>query len=157
MKLKAALLGAAAAMALAPAASAERASDGNLSLIYWQAPSIMNPYLSGGTKDLEAASMVLEPLVRYDEAGNMVPWLVDEIPTVENGGVAADLQSITWKLSEGLVWSDGSPVTSEDIKFTWEYCTADGGGCSQLDKFTDIVSIDTPDALTQQSEYSNPF
>ena len=41
----------------------------------------MNAYLSGGTKDIEAASMVLEPLARYDEAGNMVPWLVEEIPT----------------------------------------------------------------------------
>ncbi len=31
-----------------------------------------------------------------------------EIPTVENGGVAADLKSITWKLKPDLKWSDGS-------------------------------------------------
>ena len=54
-------------------ASAERGKDGQLNLLYWQAPSIINAYLSGGTKDIEAASLVLEPLARYDETGAMVP------------------------------------------------------------------------------------
>lgn len=159
MRLTTTLCGAAAALALAPAAFAERGSDGHVNLIYWQAPSIMNPYLSGGTKDLEASSMVLEPLARYDEAGNMVPWLVDELPTVDNGGVSADLTTITWKLTDGLVWSDGTPVTSADIKFTWQYCTAEGGGCAKTDKFKDVTSIDTPDALTAVVHYAvaKPF
>ena len=81
MKLTTALMGAAAAVALAPAAFAERGSDGELKIIYWQAPSIMNPYLSGGTKDIEAAALVIEPLARYDETGALIPWLVEEIPT----------------------------------------------------------------------------
>ena len=152
-----AVAGAAAlALAVAPAAQAGRGDDGQVSLIYWQAPSIMNPYLSGGTKEQEAASLVLEPLVRYDETGTMVPWLVDTIPTVGNGGVAADLTSITWKLKAGLKWSDGSPVTSEDVKFTWEYCTAEGGGCAKTDKFGGIVSIDTPDSRTLKINFEGP-
>ena len=82
-----------------------------LNVLYWQAPSTMNPYLSGGTKEIEAASVTIEPLARYDQDGNMVPWLVDEIPTVENGGVSEDLTQITWVLSEGILWSDGTPLT----------------------------------------------
>ena len=74
MKLKTALMGAIACAGFAPMAMAdghegERGRDGNLSIIYWQAPSIMNPYLSGGTKELEAASLVIEPLARYNEEG----------------------------------------------------------------------------------------
>ncbi len=141
---------------LATAASAERASDGQLNLYYWQAPSILNPYLSGGSKDIEAASLILEPLVRYDETGAMVPWLVDDIPSLENGGVSGDLTSVTWRLSEGLLWSDGSPLTSEDIKFTWEYCTAEGGGCAQFEKFGGIAEIETPDALTAVVRFDGP-
>lgn len=161
MNLKSTLLGAAAALAFSPMAYAdghegERGRDGQVSLIYWQAPSILNPYLSGGTKDLEASSLVLEPLVRYDNEGNMVPWLVEEIPTVSNGGVADDLTSITWTLKEGLTWSDGSPVTSADVKFTWEYCTAEGGGCSQLDKFENVMDIETPDARTAIIKFDVP-
>ncbi|MDU9002626.1 peptide ABC transporter substrate-binding protein [Sedimentitalea todarodis] len=148
MTIRALLLGAIAGTAFAPAAMAERGADGEVKVIYWQAPSIMTPYLSGGTKDLEAASLVIEPLARYDQDGNMVAWLAEDVPTVANGGVSEDLKSITWKLRDGLLWSDGTPVTSEDVKFTWEYCTAEGGGCAQSEKFGDVVSVETPDAQT---------
>ena len=153
MKLMTSLLGAAALSALATqtfAAGHEgpRGRDGDVKIIYWQAPSIMTPYLSGGTKDLEAASLVIEPLARYNELGEMVPWLAESVPTVDNGGVSEDLKQITWKLKEGLLWSDGTPVTSADAKFTWEYCTAEGGGCAQSEKYNDVVSVETPDDLT---------
>ncbi len=156
MNVKTILMGAACAFAMAPAAMAERGSDGKLNIIYWQAPSTMNLYLSGGTKEQHAASLVLEPLARYDENGAIVPWLVDEVPTVANGGVAADLKSITWKLSDGIKWSDGTALTSKDVKFTWEYCTDPDGGCSNSNYFEGISSIDTPDASTVVINFSEP-
>ena len=122
MKIRGLLISAAVALTMAPPAMAERASDGNVSIIYWQAPSILNPYLSGGTKDVESSSLVIEPLGRYDQTGALVPYLAEKIPTVDNGGVSADLTSITWTLKKGLKWSDGSPVTSADVKFTADYC-----------------------------------
>ena len=150
------LLGAAAAFTLAPAAMAERGADGDVKIIYWQAPSILNPYLSGGTKDIESSSIVIEPLGRYTETGALVPYLAQEIPTVTNGGVSADLTAITWRLKEGLLWSDGSPVTSADVKFTADYCMHPEGGCAQLAKFEGVTSIDTPDALTVTVNFSSP-
>ncbi|QUJ75077.1 peptide ABC transporter substrate-binding protein [Sulfitobacter albidus] len=166
MTLKSTLMGAVALTALAPMAfadghSGERGRDGQLNIIYWQAPSILNPYLSGGTKDLESASMILEPLGRYDETGALVPFLAEEIPTVENGGVAEDLKSITWKLKEGLVWSDGSPLTSADVKFTAEYCMHPEGGCAQGAKFDGVESVEAVDDLTIKVTFSeakpNPY
>ncbi len=156
MKLKSALLGAACAMVLAPAAFAERGSDGEVRIIYWQAPSILNPYLSGGTKDIESASLVIEPLGRYDPTGALVPYLAAEIPTVENGGVSADLTSITWKLKEGLLWSDGTPVTSADVKFTADYCMHPEGGCAQGAKFDGVSSVDVIDDLTVKVTFDAP-
>lgn len=156
MKIKSVLLGAVAATALAPAAFAERGSDGNVNVIYWQAPSILNPYLSSGTKDIESSSLVIEPLGRYDPTGALVPYLAEEIPTVENGGVSEDLTSITWKLKPGLKWSDGSPVTSADVKFTADYCMHPEGGCAQLAKFEGISSIDLIDDLTVKVNFSEP-
>ena len=150
------MLGAAAAFTLAPAAMAERGADGDVKIIYWQAPSILNPYLSGGTKDIESSSIVIEPLGRYTEPGALVPYLAQEIPTVVNGGVSADLTAITWRLKEGLLWSDGSPVTSADVKFTADYCMHPEGGCAQLAKFEGVTSIDTPDALTVTVNFSSP-
>lgn len=138
------------------AANAERGGDGHLNIIYWQAVSIMNPYLSGGVKDVEASSMVLEPLASYDENGNMVPVLAEAIPTVENGGVSADLTSITWKLKTGVTWSDGTPFTAEDVVFTASYCLDSGGGCQQTVKFTGVSSVDAIDPHTVRITFSEP-
>ncbi len=156
MKLRALLLGAIASTALAPAAFAERGSDGHVKIIYWQAPSILNPYLSGGTKDIESASLVIEPLGRYTETGALVPWLAEEIPTVANGGVSEDLTSITWKLKSGLLWSDGSAVTSADVKFSADYCMHPEGGCAQAAFFDGVESVDMVDDLTVKVTFSAP-
>ena len=156
MTLKSLLMGAVASAALAPAAFAERGSDGQVNIIYWQAPSILNPYLSGGTKDIESSSLVIEPLARYNEVGELTPWLVDEVPTVGNGGVSEDLTQITWVLSEGRVWSDGTPVTAADVKFTADYCMHPEGGCAQLAKFDGVENVETPDDRTIVVTFNQP-
>ncbi|WP_209597727.1 peptide ABC transporter substrate-binding protein [Ruegeria sp. HKCCSP351] len=156
MKIKTLLLGAIASTAMAPAAFAERGSDGNVSIIYWQAPSILNPFLSGGTKDVESASLVIEPLARYDQDGNMVPYLASEIPTVENGGVSEDLTSITWKIAPGITWSDGSAFTSADVVFTANYCMDPEGGCAQVTKFEGVTSVEAVDDLTVKVTFDKP-
>ncbi|WP_112323450.1 peptide ABC transporter substrate-binding protein [Oceanibium sediminis] len=156
MKLKFILTTTCALCVVASAAIAERGSDGQLNIIYWQAPSTMNTYLSGGTKEVEAASMVIEPLASYDPNGNLVPRLVDELPTVENGGVSEDLMSITWVISEGITWSDGTPLTAEDAIFTWQYCTDPAGGCAQASYFDGITSIEAIDDRTIKINFAEP-
>ena len=161
MKFKSALLGAAAMIAMGQMALADRGTDGELKLTFPQAVSIMNPYLSDGTKDIYAASMVLEPLAGVDDQGVLVPKLAVEIPTVANGGISADLTSITWKLQPGLKWSDGSPVTADDAVFTAAYCMDPAGGCAQLSKYDGIKSVEAVDASTIKVTFKaakpNPF
>lgn len=154
-KFRILLAASAAALAFqAPPALAERGSDGELKILFWQAVSTLNPYLSGGTKEVYSASMVIEPLARYDETGTLVPMLAAEIPTVENGGVAADLKSITWKLKPDLKWSDGTPVTADDAIFTWKYCTAPGGGCAQAAYYEGVTNVEAVDASTIKISFS---
>ena len=90
MRFRTALLGAAAAFAFAPAAHAERGTDGEVKLTFPQAVSIMNPYLSSGTKDVIAASMVIEPLAAID--GPVAGWLS---PTALNAKDASMTATIT--------------------------------------------------------------
>ncbi|MCP4207398.1 MAG: peptide ABC transporter substrate-binding protein [Shimia sp.] len=156
MKAKTLMLGAAAAFVMAPAAMAERGSDGHVNIIYWQAPSILNPYLSSGTKDVESASLTLEPLARYDETGKMVPFLAADIPTVANGGVSEDLTTITWTIADGMVWSDGSAVTSADVVFTGEYCMHPEGGCAQAAFFDGVENIEALDDKTVKVTFNQP-
>lgn len=113
-----------------------------VTILYWQAASILNPYLSGGTKDTDASAIILEPLANYAPDGSLVPVLAEDIPTLENGGISEDFTSITWTFKSDVLWSDGTPLTAEDFIFTWEYCTDPAGGCAQTQYFEDIESIE---------------
>lgn len=134
-------------------------SEDTVNILFWQAASHMNPYLGNGTKEFEAAALTLEPLARYDPDGIMVPWLVDEIPTVANGGVSEDLTSITWTLSEGILWSDGTPLTSADVVFSGEFCMHPDTGCTVLDQFANVTSIEAVDERTVRISFdvAKPF
>ena len=129
---------------------------GSATLLYWQAPTILNPYLSSGTKDAEAASLVIEPLAEYTENGEIVAVLATRVPTLENGGISADRTRITWNIREDVVWSDGTPLTANDVVFTWQYCTAPGGGCAQASSFENVASVDAADERTVTITFDGP-
>lgn len=99
---------------------------------------------------------MLEPLARYAPDGSFIPYLAAEIPTLENGGVAEDLTSITWKLRDDVVWSDGTPFTAADVVFTGTYCMNDEAGCVARNFFTDIASVEALDDYTVRINFSVP-
>ncbi|MDJ0715264.1 MAG: peptide ABC transporter substrate-binding protein [Prochloraceae cyanobacterium] len=98
-----------------------QSKEDTLRLLYWQAPTILNPYLSNGSKDLEASRISLEPLASFNNDAELIPILAAEIPSRENGGVGSDGKSVTWKLKPDLKWSDGTPLTADDLVFTYKY------------------------------------
>lgn len=104
-----------------PTPQSLRGAGGTLNLLYWQAPTVLNPHLTTGTKDLAACRITYEPLASYDKDGVLIPFLAAEIPSLDNGGVAPDGQSVIWRLREGLFWSDGEPFTADDVLFTYEF------------------------------------
>ncbi|MCJ2058643.1 peptide ABC transporter substrate-binding protein [Methylobacterium sp. J-048] len=100
---------------------AKAGGGGALRLLWWQAPTLINPHFAIGTKDQEASRIFYEPLAAWDPDGNLVPVLAAEIPSKENGGLAADGRSVVWKIKPGVTWHDGKPLTADDLVFTWEY------------------------------------
>lgn len=140
----------------APAPADADAEAKTLTILYWQAPSLPSPYLSGGNKDTDAAAITLEPLANYGPDGQLVPKLAAEIPTLKNGGFSPDLTSITWKLREGLKWSDGSDMTADDVVFTWRYCVDEETGCTAESAFTGIQSVQSLDSRTVRITFEAP-
>ncbi|MBA2469456.1 MAG: twin-arginine translocation signal domain-containing protein, partial [Chloroflexia bacterium] len=101
-----------------------RGEGGELRILQWQAATTANCHQSVGTKDFLVSSTVQEPLLHYLPDGSIIPNLVTEVPSVENGMLAEDLSSVTFALQEGILWSDGTPLTSRDIQFTWQWVAA---------------------------------
>ncbi len=98
-----------------------RGGGGTLKLLWWQAPTLINPHFATGTKDQDASYLFYEPLAVWDADGNLMPKLAAEIPSRDNGGLAADGRSVTWKLKQGVKWHDGQPFTADDVVFNWQY------------------------------------
>ena len=138
------------------AACGDSGGGKTLTLLYWQAPSTLNPYLSSGFKDRDAGAITLQPLVNYGPDGALVSALAEDIPTLENGGISQDLTSITWKLKDDLKWSDGSDLTAHDVVFTWRYCTDEATGCTASSAFSGITSVEALDDLTVKIVFHAP-
>src|SRR5262249_40392081 len=71
---------------------------GDVKVLWWQGPTILTPHLSIGVKDGDGSRIFYEPLISFDPEGNYVPVLAAEVPTLQNGGIARDGTSVTWKI-----------------------------------------------------------
>ena len=80
--------GVAMAQAAPPYKPTQRGGGGALRLLWWQAPTLLNPHFSVGQKDLDGSRIFYEPLAAWDPEGNLVPILAAETPSLQNGGLA---------------------------------------------------------------------
>ena len=107
----------------APTAAAT--GSGTVKISFVQEPDSLNPiytsmYFSAITRDFW-----LRGLFIFDDQLNPVPQLAAEVPSTENGGISADGKTITVKLRDGVKWSDGEPVTADDVVFTYNMIVSD--------------------------------
>ncbi len=138
-----------------PAKQEGRGAGDTLRLLYWQAPTILNPHLTQGTKDLAACRIVYEPLASYDKDGKLIPFLAAEIPSLENGGVAADGKSVTWKLKHDVLWDDGEPFTADDVLFTYEFVSDSKTGALTSATYDAIQSVEAIDSYTVKINFKD--
>lgn len=142
-----------------PAAGLEgatRGQGGELRILQWQAPTILAQHTALGGKDNLAATFVLEPLTHYLGDGALIPNLVEALPTVENGLLAADSSSVTYRLKAGVTWSDGAPFTADDVAFTWSWISDPANGASSFDIYGEIAAVDVVDGLTVTIRFNSP-
>src|SRR4051812_11244121 len=123
-----------------------RGGGGQLKVLWWQAPTLLNPHFAVGTKDQDGSRIFYEPLAAHDPEGNLFPILAAEIPSAQNGGVSRDGKTVTWKLKRNVAWHDGKPFTADDIVFNWEYAAdpataaVTGGAYREIDR---VEKVDT--------------
>jgi peptide/nickel transport system substrate-binding protein len=142
---------------VAPAAT-EVPAEPKVAVGAWsQEPDNIIPYYTNMSYAWWIAQLTMVGLAEWDDQGNYVPELAAEIPSAENGGISADGLTITWKLKEGLKWSDGEPLTSADVKFTWESILDEGNAALTKGSYSNIASIETPDDTTVVLKFSQLY
>ena len=66
-------------------------------------------------------TQVYERLVEVGPEGpDLIPGLATEVPTLDNGLISEDGLTYTFPIREGVVFHDGTDLTSEDVKYSWD-------------------------------------
>jgi peptide/nickel transport system substrate-binding protein len=133
-----------------------RGQGGTLTLLYFQAPTIVNPHLSPGTKDLSASRITYEPLASFDKDSKLIPFLAAEAPSLENGQIAADGTSVIWKLRQDIKWADGEPFTADDVLFTYQYIMNPDVKSSSAGSYSEVESVEVLDDYTIKVNFKQP-
>jgi len=134
--------------------SSTATGGGDIVLIIPEEPASLNQYLAVAAIVRQVADATTAGLTTIDADGNFQPILAAELPTLDNGGVSEDYLTVTWRLHPDLKWSDGEPLTSDDVKFTWEAVSNPESGNVLSLGFDLIDRIETPDELTAIVHYN---
>ncbi len=134
-----------------------RGGGGQLKVLWWQAPTLLNPHFATGTKDQDASRIFYEPLASFDPDGNLVPVLATEIPSLQNSGLARDGTSVTWRLKRGVAWHDGRPFTADDVVFNWEFVADPATAAVTVGAYRDLQRIEKLDSHTVKLVFSRPL
>jgi peptide/nickel transport system substrate-binding protein len=133
-----------------------RGQGGTLRILHGRSPEALNSHQTNWSWDYDAARLIIEPLAVIDPDGALTPALAAEIPTIANGGVAKDFKSVTWKLKPDVTWSDGSPLTADDVVFTYTYCADKETGCTDGSTFEGAEKVEALDPTTMRISWKRP-
>ncbi len=95
-----------------------------LSIGITQYPSTLHPNIENMVAKSYTLGFVRRPITAYDADWQLICLLCETLPTLENGLAVRETTPdgkpglrVTWRLREGLRWGDGTPITTEDLRF----------------------------------------
>ena len=124
----------------APKAAKEKKDKDTFTYAISGDPSSMNPINVGDRWGLTVTNLIYSPLVRIEGDGQEKMELADSVTPAEDG------KSLTVKLKSDIHWSDGEPLTADDVVFTYqEKVKKENGGSDALwigDKPVEVEKVD---------------
>lgn len=129
-----------------------RHEGGTLVVGDWESPTNFSPLFNEEVPAAQVDALLYAGLVQLDASLEPIPDLVQRVPTIQNGDVTwnrgAGTMDVTYSLRPGLRWSDGLPLTSADVAFTWRLIVNPSvQGVLSPEGYTAISRIDIHDPL----------
>ncbi len=113
--------------------------------------STLLPVLASDSASSSINGMVYNGLIRYDKN------LQIEGELAESWEISADNLTITFHLRKDVVWHDGEPFTSADVKFNYQLYIDPKTPTAYAESFKQVTSVETPDAYTFVVHYDKPY
>jgi peptide/nickel transport system substrate-binding protein len=123
-------------------------AGGRLVIGMQQEPEILNEAVNTMVAGVYVCNLIFSKFVKHDDRMELVPDLITEIPTVENGGISPDYLTYTYHLRPDARWHDGRPVTSADVEFTYRVMMHPDINVETRQGWDIIDRVETPDPHT---------
>jgi len=118
----------------------------------------LNPLYARSWPARVLPDLFLAGLWRLDSRLQPHPDLATEIPTRANGGISEDGRILTIHLRPEAAWSNGQPLTVDDLVFTYQMAVAEGNGVAHRFPYAAHVDSVIPlDAHTVEVRFTRPF
>ncbi len=114
-------------------------------------PSNLISMIAGDSASSAIASKIFNSLIRYDENLNFTSDIA------ESWKISNDQKTITFKIKKGLEWSDGEPLTSADVYFTWKLITNPNTRTPYGSDYALVSEAKIPDANTFIVTYDDNY
>ncbi len=123
-------------------------SGGRLVIGMQQEPEILNEAVNSMVAGVYVCNLVFSKFVKHNDRMELVPDLITEIPTLENGGISPDHLTYTYHLRRDARWHDGEPVTSADVEFSYRVMMHPDINVETRQGWDVISRVETPDSFT---------
>src|SRR5438270_8612682 len=122
-----------------PTTTVSGSPSGTLTIAYPAEPATLDPFAPAGdtpaTRDI--ARMLMPGLYKVTPSGARARWLLASEPVESNGPPF----SVTLALRDDATWSDGKPITVEDLRFTWQLAAHRQIARAGYDQIARIVTL----------------
>jgi len=122
-----------------------------------QEPERLSEILNATATTNLVCNLIFAKFVKYDDQLNLLPDLIEVLPTAENGGISSDHLAYTYRLRADASWHDGIPVTSDDVRFTYEIIMDPDVAVESREGWDVVESLETPDAKTVVFHLKQPY
>ncbi|MEA2738745.1 MAG: peptide/nickel transport system substrate-binding protein [Acetobacteraceae bacterium] len=144
--------GAAAVLSSSWVRTARADETGTLTVALSNNPVTCDP-INMSSHDTEILSQTIwENLVEYDIEGNLKPQLAKALPEI-----SADALIYTFDLRDDVLFSDGTPLTSEDVKYSIEYTIDPANKASRGPIFNRLSHVETEGPHRLHVHLKEPF
>lgn len=114
-------------------------------------PSNLVAMIAGDSASSAIAANIFNTLIKYDENLNHAPELASQWI------ISDDQKTITFKLKENLFWADGTPLTSDDVLFTWRLVTDPNTRTPYASDYLLVKNAQTPNKQTFTVTYEQNY
>jgi peptide/nickel transport system substrate-binding protein len=132
-----------------------RAAKDELVIGITQFPSTLHPNIDAMAAKSYVLGMAQRPFTAYDPKWQLICMLCTELPTIENGLAKIEKQpdgrdgiALTYTIRPEATWGDGTPLTTDDVLFTYQVGRHPQSGVSNAELYRRILGIDAVDAKT---------